>query len=254
MPATPDGAGKLVPPERNHFFYGKLMDAGEFQKDQSYFNHKRSLVNRFVLGSGVVCGLNVGEHAASAATIRIEPGLAVDPSGREIVVAAPVTVDARQLTDDRGEAAGTPIESGAVEIRLAYAERKADHVPVLVADCDTPGGAAPATIREGFRVLVRQAPDEIPSPPACAFPELRSPPSDKPLHQFIHEMLCARTQGGAGEPAEDESVPIARVTLADSGIESIDLTAGRQLVYGNALLYELILCLAEQVHALSNRT
>jgi hypothetical protein len=122
-----------------------------------------------------------------------------------------------------------------------------------VADCDTPGGAAPSTIREGVRMLVRKAPDEAPSPPACAFPELQSPPADKPLHQFLHELLCARTQGGAGE-SQDAVVTIARVTLEASAIGTIDVTAGRQLVYNSTLLYELILCLAEQIDALSKRT
>lgn len=254
MPATPNGAGKLIPPERNHFFYGKLMDAGEFQKDQSYFNHKRSLINRFVLGSGVVCGLNVAEDGEAPGMIRIESGLALDASGKEIVVAAPVTIDPRRHTNDRGEPEGTPIETGEVEIRLTYAESKADHVPVLVADCDTPGDTAPSTIREGLRILVRQPPAGVPSPPTCAFPELQSPPANKPLHQFLHELLCERTQGGAGESPQDASVAIARVTLQASAIAKIDLAAGRQLVYNNTLLYELILCLAEQIDALSKRT
>jgi hypothetical protein len=253
MPATPNGAGKLVPPQRNHFFHGKMMDAGEFQKDQSYFNNKRSLINRFVLGSGVVCGLNVVQDGDRPGLLRIEPGLALDASGKEIVVAAPVAIDPRQLTNDRGEPEGAPMETGAVEIRLSYAETRVDPVPVLVADCDTPGGAAPSTIREGVRMLVRKAPDEAPSPPACAFPELQSPPADKPLHQFLHELLCARTQGGAGE-SQDAVVTIARVTLEASAIGTIDLTAGRQLVYNSTLLYELILCLAEQIDALSKRT
>ena len=150
MPATPNGAGKLIPPERNHFFYGMLMGAGEFQKDQSYFNHKRSLINRFVLGSGVVCGLNVVQDSETPGMLRIEPGLALDASGNEIVVAAPVTIDPRRHTNDRGEPEGTPIETGTVEIRLAYAESKADHVPVLVADCDTAAAPRRARSAKGF--------------------------------------------------------------------------------------------------------
>jgi hypothetical protein len=200
-----------------------------------------------------VCGLNVVQDGETPGMLRIEPGLALDASGREIVVAAPVAIDPRQLTNDRGEPQGTPIEAGAVEIRLSYAETRVDPVPVLVADCDTPGGVAPSTIREGFRMLVKKAPDDVPSPPACAFPELQSPPADKPLHQFLHELLCARTQRAEGE-SHDATVAIARVTLEASAIAKIDLTAGRQLVYNNTLLYELILCLAEQIDALSQRT
>jgi hypothetical protein len=254
MPSIRNGVGELIPPERNHFFYGKLMDAGQFQKDQSYFNHKRALINRFVLGSGVVCGLNLVEDTEAQGMLRIEPGLALDVAGHEIVVAAPVLIDARQRTNDQGEPEGAPIANGSVEIRLHYAEAKDDLVPVLVADCDTPGGCAPGTIRERFRVLVRQAPDEVPSPPACGFSQLGSPPADEPLHVFLHGLLCERTKGTGVELPEDASVLLGRVTLENSEVSKLDLSAGRQLVYSNALLLELILCLAEQIRALSEET
>ena len=252
MGSSRNSTGKLIAPERNHFFYGKLMDAEQFDKDQSYFNHKRSLVNRFVLGSGVVCGLSVVKDADAEGMLRIDPGLALDGLGREIVVAAPATVDPRQLTNDRGEPEGDPIENGTVEIRLAFAETRADLVPVLVPDCGDVERCAASTIREGFRVLVREAPDDIPGPPACGFPELESPPDDPPLHQFIHKLLCDRIQGSGLELPDDASVRLARVKVEDSALSDIDAAAGRQLVYSNALLYELVLCLAERVEALSN--
>ena len=53
----PSDHSVLIAPERNRYFYGLLMDAERFQKDQDYFNHKRFLLNRFVSGGGVVCGL-----------------------------------------------------------------------------------------------------------------------------------------------------------------------------------------------------
>jgi len=170
MDATTNGMGSLGPSERNHFFYGKLMDAEQFEKDQSYFNHKRSLVNRFVLGSGVVCGLNVVQDSDAAGMLRVDPGLAIDGTGQEIVVSAPFVFDARRVTDDHGRPTGDPIEDGTVEIRLGYAESKTDRVPVLVADCRASEKCAAATIREGFRVLVRRTTDDVPSPPKCGFP------------------------------------------------------------------------------------
>ena len=45
--------------ERNNFFYGKMMTVRDFFAEQFYFNEKRWLINRMVLGWGVVCGLDV---------------------------------------------------------------------------------------------------------------------------------------------------------------------------------------------------
>ena len=52
-------AGLLVAPKRNHYFYGKLMDVAQFNKEQSYLNHKRWLLNRLMFGGGIICGLKV---------------------------------------------------------------------------------------------------------------------------------------------------------------------------------------------------
>jgi hypothetical protein len=254
MPPSRNGVGSLVPSERNHFFYGKLMDAAQFDKDQSYFNHQRSLINRFVLGSGVVCGLNVAKVSGTEGMARVDPGFAIDGLGREIVVSAPFLFDARQPTNDQGEPEGAPIESGPVVISLAYAESRTDPVPVLVPDCNASERCAAGTIREGFSIIVRQATDDVPSPPACGFPQLQSPPDDRPLNEVMHALLCERTQGAGLDVPQDASVRLARVTLQGSSVDTIDAAAGRQLVYGNALLFELLVCLAERVQALSNET
>jgi hypothetical protein len=244
MATTMNGGGVLGAPERNNFFYGKLMDVTQFEKEQRYFNQKRLLVNRLVLGTGVVCGLNVVADAQAAGMVRIMPGAAIDGWGREIVVAEEVPVDPHQLTDDQGTPVGDPITGGTVTICLAFAEDKVDQVPVLVPDCDTPGNCAPSTIREGFRVLVRVAEAEAPQPAACNLGEF-----PLPTNGDLHELLCERINNTncSAEALADASVPLARVTLDDGSIDSV---AGRRLVCSNALLYELILCLAERVAAL----
>ena len=50
---------KCFPFERNRYFYGKLLSVEDFETEQKYFNDKRRTINRFLFGSGVVCGLNV---------------------------------------------------------------------------------------------------------------------------------------------------------------------------------------------------
>jgi hypothetical protein len=49
----------LKTPERNRYFYGKLLDVYHFELEANYFNAKRWLLNRLVSGYGVVCGLDV---------------------------------------------------------------------------------------------------------------------------------------------------------------------------------------------------
>lgn len=75
--------------ERNKYFYGKLLSVNDFKTEQRYMNDKRRLVNRFVNGCGVVCGMNV--IAIDDATISVERGIALDFVGREIVIDTPVT-------------------------------------------------------------------------------------------------------------------------------------------------------------------
>lgn len=80
---------KMFPFERNRYFYGKLLTVRDFETEQKYFNDKRRLLNRTVLGCGVVSGLQV--TAIDDKTIYIEPGIALDDLGREIINPLPIT-------------------------------------------------------------------------------------------------------------------------------------------------------------------
>jgi len=243
MHTTMNGfSGPLSAPERNHFFYGLLMDVARFEKDARYANAKRSLINRMIVGRGVVCGLNV---EADGDNIVISPGIAIDGWGREIILPEARSLDPRALTDDEGTPTGTNAADGAVvSICLAYAETDTDPVPVLVADCDTPGNCAPSTVLERPAIVVREPQDPAPAPPECALPQKFPLPPNPQLHTFLAERL---TNGcpDLTTPA-DPCVALARITLGTPN--EIDTVAGRQLIYSNALLYELILCLAARVN------
>jgi hypothetical protein len=224
--------------ERTNFFYGLLMDAERFQKDHAFFNGKRWLLNRMTLGSGVVCGLDVRLLAGPPQVWLIDPGVAIDGAGREIVIAQGHAFDPAQLTDDTGEPAGPPLTTGTVEICLSYKEVPADLVPVLVPECDGQNECAPSTIREGFVVIVRRAGNAA-GPSSCTLPEFPVPPGSG-----LHGALARRVRAACPPVPADMCVPIARV---DVGTKAIDADAGRPLVYSNQLLYELIVCLAEHI-------
>ena len=79
---------ELFPFERNRYFYGKMLTARDFETEQKYQNDKRRLVNRSVLGAGIVCGLGV--NCSDDSSLTIESGLALDYMGREVAVNSPV--------------------------------------------------------------------------------------------------------------------------------------------------------------------
>lgn len=82
---------------RNRYFYGKLLSVDDFETEQRYMNDKRRILNRFLYGTGVVCGMQVVE--LDGMTISLEKGLALDFSGREIIVSEPVI---KKLSDLEG--------------------------------------------------------------------------------------------------------------------------------------------------------
>jgi Bacterial Ig-like domain (group 1) len=231
--------------ERNNFFYGLLMDAQRFQKDHRFFNEKRAMINRLGLGAGVLCGLDVRAAAGPGALAIIDPGVAIDGAGHELVISESRTIDPHQLTDDGGRPSGAPLTTGVVEIRLAYLEIETDPVPVLVPDCDHPGNCALSTIRESVTVIVRSSAGAPAPPIGCGLGTFPLPPEPG-----LHDLVAARVRKACPVPLADASIPIARVDLTTNAIDTVH---GRPLAYSNRLLYELLVCLADRLGGAATR-
>ncbi len=73
--------------ERNKNFYGKLMTVADFDNEQKYFIGKIRLMNKYIHGSGIVCGCEVKkiQKDNSALKVEISQGYAIDCCGREII-------------------------------------------------------------------------------------------------------------------------------------------------------------------------
>ena len=238
---------QLTTPERNRYFFGKLLDAEHLHMEQAYGNRKRRLLNRLTLGYGVVCGLGVtalsdGKHAGF-----VGPGVAIDGLGREIIVpCASPPIDPHQPTDDCGHPAGKPIQRNQdVWLCLAYHECEAEPAPVLAPHCEGAHDCEPGVVRERYRVLVHTT-----APPAinltCGFPGLFGPPDAAGNNPDIHGILAARLSQTCTAPTGSPCVVLARVSLTDGKPPAIDLSP-RPLVVGNQLLLELLVCLADRV-------
>jgi len=73
----------LQSPKRPRFFNRQLLSAADLQLEQEYHREKSKLHNRSLHGFGIVSGLKV---TTDKGQILIEPGLALDCAGNELLV------------------------------------------------------------------------------------------------------------------------------------------------------------------------
>ena len=145
---------RYYPHERNRYFYGKLLTVRDFETEQKYFNDKRRMGNRLLHGAGVVCGLQV--VAVDDKTISVETGMALDYSGREIIVAAPVT---QKLSMIDGFANNDYAKN--IYLCIGYDERDKEPVYSVASSSTRPEEVGEHNrIQESYHLFIREdAPD-----------------------------------------------------------------------------------------------
>lgn len=146
---------KYFPFERVNYFYGKLLSVEDFRLEQKYGNDKRRMLNRFLYGAGVVTGMNV--VPVDNTTVLIESGLALDASGREIVIDEPEVCRLQTLEgfSDYEEDRNT----GYLYLCIAYEEEETEPVHSISQVGKTNSGAF-NKIRESYRLyLTRNEPE-----------------------------------------------------------------------------------------------
>ena len=125
------------PLKRNNYFHGKLLGADDFKLEQDYFLGKQRRHNRLLLGSGIVTGLDL---SVTDDSVAVTPGVAIDPSGREIVVP-----DCQWITIADGNYSRWYVV-------LQYAEKEVDPVPAMASE-----SVAFAHIEESFQLHLTPA-------------------------------------------------------------------------------------------------
>ncbi len=111
---------------RNQYFEGKRLTADSFRVEQRYALDRRRLVNRAIHGWGVVYGYALRPVAQEdqardgSGRILLQPGLALDECGRELLQTEPVLLDVADavLLDGKGARIERPPEG-------SYASRAA---------------------------------------------------------------------------------------------------------------------------------
>jgi hypothetical protein len=239
------GLATLAAPARNHYFYSKLMDVPHVVMEQTYFNRKRWLLNRLGLGEGILCGLEV---TAKDKLLCVAPGVAVDALGREIIVPEVVCLENPLVMGDGQTDAGEPLEPGEkYHLCLAYRECPADFMPVLVTDCNTREQCEPGTIIESYALTLRKG--EPPRP--TVDPELCQALTDavdeavKDKSSERRQRLAEHLAGGCEVRPESACVVLAGLEVAAGGALSVSAPGVRRMIYSNAQLLDLLLCVAE---------
>jgi hypothetical protein len=76
-------------PKRPRFFPGELITAEDLQLEQQYLLERFKRHNRTLHGFGIVTGLTV---KVKGGRVNVEPGVALDCEGNELVIATPQTI------------------------------------------------------------------------------------------------------------------------------------------------------------------
>jgi hypothetical protein len=243
------GAADIRTFVRNRYFYGKLMDVAHFETEQTYFNEKRWLLNRLIGGYGVVCGLNVG-LTEDGRGIWVDPGVAIDKAGHEIVVPArskPLAVpDAPPREqpppqpgyEQQKNYGGSECEDeGFVHLAICFHECESDPEPVRAGDCEDASPCAPGSIRERYKITL------VPwkAPKIHCLSTVEDLISGGRLN---YEALANHITANCAMLSDDCCIPLANLKLPQPGQPAspgdIDITI-RPIVYTNDLLFELIL-------------
>src|SRR4051812_19911161 len=90
-PKVAGRCGPRSPATRNRYFRGKLLTVSDYQAEQGYMIDRRRLVNRAMLGWGVVSGFAL-ELREQERSLRVGAGVALDPCGRELVACEGVAI------------------------------------------------------------------------------------------------------------------------------------------------------------------
>ena len=234
-PADGSGLPGLVPARRNRYYYGKLMDVLHFSMEQHYGLAKQRLLNRAVLGPGVVRGLGVQPDPDGTGLV-VGAGLAIDGWGREIIVPQDIHLSPLTLTDN----GGPPPPNTQATVQICYQECETDFGPALVSEpgCGD-GGCEAGTWVESYCVRVVSG---------AAPPVIQPPCSDAVLADLragnLQAAMCGLSQPWSAAPP-DPWLALANVTVgATNATLTVDSCTPRLIVPTNQLLAQLVSCLA----------
>jgi hypothetical protein len=263
------------PFQRNNYFFGKQFTVRDLQQEQSYFNDKRHLINRMVLGWGVVCGLDVYWDRKKRKLV-VGPGMALDCCGHEIVIC-----ENHYLSFDKNDddccLDDKQRPQGKFVLCLEYHECNSEPTDFPAAGCDEKGKTEYNRIVERYKLRLVSWDDACPKEPHDPYcpDQYKHDANDEQFQrecttEDLHHYLCELLKRGCPECENCDCVILATIEFPNepSGqdykqqypddykqkqgkgyyqsqpVEDpvVDPCTNRKLVYNNSLLYDLIYC------------
>jgi len=151
--------------ERPRFFCGQLLTDKDLDAAQRYVIEKNKLHNRYLVGTGVVCGLAVRCAPCEEGGVVVEPGYAIDCCGNDIVLCEPAEFNVTEYIEECFKPQGpdcndkirvrkTRCDDGPKEYCLfvSYSEEPSRPITAMIRDngCKT-SRCEPSRIKETFR-------------------------------------------------------------------------------------------------------
>jgi hypothetical protein len=137
------------PVQRLRYFDGEYLRSYDFTDEQSYHIAMRRLMNMRLHLHGVVYGLEIvmdqDSVLPSPLFFSIEPGMAIDKTGREIVVSAPYSLS-NVLT-------GPGLAAGCYEVWICYLENETGLPAAGYLDCNVQNQNT--RFQESFQVMLK---------------------------------------------------------------------------------------------------
>jgi len=153
--------------KRVDYSYGLVLGVSEFRTEQGYFLGKHRSHGRALHGYGTVSGLAV---TVDGSEVRVSPGLALDPRGREICVPEPQCarledwLAQRQADGDFSPPMGlSPPGPVTAYVALCYRECETERVPIPAGPClSLDRTAVPSRIQDAFELEIVETPPPQP--------------------------------------------------------------------------------------------
>lgn len=211
---------------RNRYFTGKLMTASDMWKEQEYHSDRLNTLSEFVTGRGIVCGLRIKElsEEADGLKAKVEPGLAIDDSGRQIVV------DREQSKPVKPSSLP---DGNTVFLYLKYDERNQDLVPVPGLESARNEKEEHNETQETFEIGYEEDPD------SNWYKEHLIREIDLPKREDEFNDLAHKYHEGKGcETSSDSAVFLGTFEKKGNSWELVEEeTKRRPFVYTNDMLY-----------------
>jgi hypothetical protein len=219
-------------PDRVHYATGVLLDAQDFDAEQTYHRSRLARSLAFLHGSGTIAGLEVKVQLhGEVEELKVEPGIAIDRLGRLIELPEPGVClrlnrwYESQTDDDLTQAFhSAPFNGVVADVFLRFVACERGKTPAFATGAfDATDAIVPSRIRDAFEVnlVLRKEADPQLKLPRSPFPELPMGEGDTPGDrlQRLQTAIFAAWQESSrrgdeyAEGQDPTSVFLARVTF-----------------------------------------